>query len=772
MTHNPQVQKILGKGADYFARQALFSALLVAGTVAVFQAPQAGAQQLEEIIVTAQRREERMQDVPLAVTAMSERDLEIRGIQGVSGLATGAVPSINAQTFAGRPGVMQLSIRGVGGSDPAQVSFEQGVAIYADGVYMARGQGLGLDIMDLERMEVLRGPQGTLFGRNAVGGAVNLVPRKPSGEFSFRQVIDYGRFDSLRAHTTVESKAWNNLSLKADYQRSQRDGWQSNPAPGQEDMYGSEQDSVRLAARWQPTDQFTADYVYDKTALDYVQGYNHIIVNSAVPIFATIMAPYVHDSRQSRVPAPGLWAPESTNDISGHALTMEWSLSDEVSVKSITAYRDNEVDTKALNGFGILAPSTGGFLGGNSSAELMEQDQFSQEFQLFGSRDRLQYTLGAMYFEESAETTNFSRFTLFVPFSTLRPELINPVETPRTTTELELKSIGVYGQVTWTPPVLEDRLDITLGLRYSKDEKDLFRSLLNNNPVAIPISANDERVDPALTFGYKLADDVSIYARWQTAYRGGGASMRELPDSRDPTDSGFNPFDSEEVEVYEVGLKSEFWDRRARFNMALFHQTYSDKQVSFQKDTVANTRVFNIGDDVTLKGTDLELVVMATERLSLNMSATWMMNNITRVANPSTGLVEPFRMAQMPKLRWAASADYQFPVQPFGGDMSLFVSLTGSSDYCFNERSCFGRFEELRGGSGKTSGDDNTLLDARLTLAEIAAGSGNLKFALWGKNLTDEEYYSFGFSVPGINSGIINYGDPRTYGLSVTYEYR
>ena len=128
-------------------------------------------------------------------------------------------------------------------------------------------------------------------------------------------------------------------------------------------------------------------------------------------------------------------------------------------------------------------------------------------------------------------------------------------------------------------------------------------------------------------------------------------------------------------------------------------------------------------------------------------------------------------MAQMPKLRWAANMDYLIPATPLGGDLTLFASLTGSSDYCFNERSCFGRFENLRGGSGKTSGDDNTLLNARLTLSNVAFASGSLNLALWGKNLLDQEYYHFGFSVPGLNTGVVNYGEPRTYGVSGTYEF-
>jgi iron complex outermembrane receptor protein len=747
--------------------------------------------QLEEIVVTAQRREQSLQDVPLAVSALGAEALEQRGIGGLQGLTAGEVPSLRALEFAGRPSNIQLTVRGVGNSDPAQISLENAVAVYVDDVYVSRSQGVGAELAELERIEVLRGPQGTLFGRNAVGGAVNIISRKPRGEFRFNQEFEYGRFNALKSRTIVETPEWNRLSFKLGYLSTGRDGLVKNPAPGEEDLTLQQQQSARLAARWLASEQVSVDYAFETTDIEYTNAYNQLLTPSTNPLLSRAQLAFVETERRDRVAGPGLLAPVSSTQVQAHNLILEWDLTDQLTFKSITGYRKLEDADDAILGFGLIAPvGTIGppplpgqqglptYVGGFQANQRVAHDQSSQELQLFATLDRVEYTLGLTYFDESATSTDFLSGTLeyFETPNGPEPRIAGPtlLEAP-TVTELALRSYGAYGQLTWTPPIVADRLSVTLGLRYSQDEKKLVRTLLAGMPTNIPVNVEEERIDPAVSIAYAMGDEGSMYLRVARAFRGGGASARERPAQGDLTDTGFHAYGAEEVTIYELGLKSDFWDRRARLNAAVFHQDQRDKQLTFQKpgNNPANTRIFNADKPVKIEGAEIELTLIPLDSLTLNLSGIWLRDDLSTVTSPLNGQTEEVRLAQFPEYSWTAAADYRFPWQPLGGSLSFFVNASGSTDYCFNERSCFGRHQRLRGGSGSnTAGDDNILVNARLALSEMPIARGALSLALWGRNLTDQQWLNFGFSVPGdLDTGVVIFGDPRTYGLTLTYEY-
>lgn len=756
---------------------------------------------LDEVIVTAQRREESLQDVPIAVTPLSAEELEARGITGLQGLTSGAVPSLNVLQFAGRPAELQFSVRGVGMTDPSQASFEPAIAVYVDGVYLSRGQGSGLELIDLERIEVLRGPQGTLYGRNAVAGAINMVAKKPSGQFGFKTTLDYEfEFESIRSKTTLETPAAAGVSFKLDYLHNESDGWTTNPAPGQRDLSTVDNDAYRIAARWKPSDTFVLDYAYDNSELSFTQTYNHLLENTPIDALVEVapgvffgfpagrtLAPFVHTERQEEVPGPGLYAPRSISEANGHSLIGEWAMNESWTFKSITAYRELEDLNRAINGFGILSPTydpatqpipsapNPAFLGGITTAYDLDQEQTTQEFQLFYNSERWQWTFGATYYNEKSTSdtwTILSQAFVGTGSTAYSPVILaSPIQTPKTVTLVDSTSYGAYGQATWTPAIAGDRLHLTAGARWSDDDKDLTRTQLNGVPTNQPVNYSVSRVDPAATVAFDFTDDFSVYVRGARAYRGGGASVRETPDPNDPTDSGFNPFQEEEVWSYELGLKSEFWDGRARLNGALFRQDYKDKQASFQKpNAVANTRIFNIDDEVKIEGLELELTLAPIDNLTISLGGTLMRSGDQDdgtyvVTNPLTGTPETVRLAQFAEERWSANLDYQFPETALG-HLAFNVGVTDSSDYCFNERSCI-EYPSVSGGA------DNMLVNARLSLSRVELGSnaGALQIALWGKNLTDEEWQQFGFTVPGFGTGVVNYGEPRTFGAALTYEF-
>ena len=200
---------------------------------------------LEEIIVTAQKREEALQDVPIAISALSADTLAKQGIKNLNDFQVGQVPSLKVVQFAGRPNAIQFGIRGITESDPTQLTQERPVAIYVDGIYVARGNGMDTEVFDIERLEVLRGPQGTLFGRNAEGGALNITTRKPKGEFGFKQELEASTLDEYKSRSVIDTPEWNGLSANLSYLHRQANGGVNNPGGVRDYNHKSADDAIQ-----------------------------------------------------------------------------------------------------------------------------------------------------------------------------------------------------------------------------------------------------------------------------------------------------------------------------------------------------------------------------------------------------------------------------------------------------------------------------------------------------------------------------------------------
>jgi|TARA_B110000967_G_scaffold209568_1_gene266358 iron complex outermembrane receptor protein len=228
---------------------------------------------LEEIIVTAQKHPESMQDTPIAMSVLSSTQLDLQGIIDLGGLSSGIISSLRIMPIGSTPSNLIISIRGNAPSDVSEVTRDGSVGIYLDGVYLARSHGFGLELPDLERIEVLRGPQGTLFGRNSIAGAVSLISKKPSGQLGLKQIISMGRFNELRTVTRLDLPEMAGLKIKFDYLHSERDGWVNNTAPDQSDYIAYNKDGGKLSVNWQPRDQLSVDYSYDNSNIEMVQKY-------------------------------------------------------------------------------------------------------------------------------------------------------------------------------------------------------------------------------------------------------------------------------------------------------------------------------------------------------------------------------------------------------------------------------------------------------------------------------------------------------------------
>lgn len=386
--------------------------------------------ELEEVIVTAQRREESLQKTPIAITAFGGEALQELRITDVMDLANNA-PSIMITPFAGSKATPNTFIRGMGNIDH-QMTKDNAVGVYIDGVPVGRNQGLAADLADLERVEILRGPQGTLYGRNATAGAINLITAKPHGEFEFEQVLGAGNYGLYAGHTTLNLPLSDTLFVRAVYARSHKDGWVENTnriLADQTDFNMEDKEAGRLGVRWAPSDTFTADYSFDSSDFDYGN---------------------VYFQAQRAVNDPGVRL-ESTNVVRGlspsnaqargHALTLEWDLG-AAAIKSISGYRkmDSLYKQDYINRFN------------QAVHDLMEN--WSQELQVVGEGldDRVQYVAGVFYYDEDGSR---DRPTFFV---TPTGSLID-----YSYVSARSKSLAAYAQVSWTPAVLDDRLRLTLG---------------------------------------------------------------------------------------------------------------------------------------------------------------------------------------------------------------------------------------------------------------------------------------------------------------------
>ncbi|MGE0387411.1 MAG: TonB-dependent receptor [Gammaproteobacteria bacterium] len=843
--------------------------LLCTGAPVLPAAAQEGGKKLEEVVVTATRREESLQEIPVAVSALTTESLETLGVRSVSDLQRGAIPSLNAQPFAGRPNDLQITVRGIGETDPVQTTLDRAVPIYMDGVYLARTPGASAELTDIERMEILRGPQGIAFGRNAMGGAISLTSVKPSDKFEFREDLTYGNRSYLRSKTTINTPQWNGLSARFTYLNRSLDGFtELSPialaklrAAGvseelyREDQYGwLETEGYKIALRWQPNEQWDINYSFDKTDSQYIELGNTQVLcpdNRPPSSFASCstLVPGLLGGMVDIGAVPGVEGRLDSTDLpegippghtisDGHMFTAQFQLNDEITLKSITAFRNMKDKAhsaiRSIVNVGFPNIGLGAFLpisiGDSQDSFHQSQTQWSEEFQVIGSRDRLDYTVGVMYFNEEISSSNWIPYgvvnlgdlpqavpALFggfgsgpIPYTAaVQTALINYTNAivpglgeglfvnsfPTRdrggniiTNRVSTTSVGVYGQGKWTPPVMDDRLHLTFGLRYSHDRKTLIKNdginLLGVAPFAYPVlELPIDRVDPMASVRYNWSDKTSTYVSYGRAYRNGGASTREtiLPGVTilGQPDNGFHTFEAEQVETWEIGVKSDFWDDRARVNAAVFRSEYDGHQISIQKPgQISNTYFFNYPETITVKGLEVETTLQPIDGLTLNINYSWLDDEIPRPSPDPGFAVLPFTiLAQAPTHRWSIAMDYVFPQMSFG-TLTWHMDMNGSSPYNFNDAS---NRTGIITGFRNTGGDGLQAVNMRLTLADVPLFGDdrhNVRVAAFANNITDNEYGLYGYHVPTGPNGELTptssrvYNEPRTFGVNVIYNFQ
>ncbi|MBK7728024.1 MAG: TonB-dependent receptor [Gammaproteobacteria bacterium] len=658
---------------------------------AIAQAPSSpqASGRLEEITVTARRQEESMQRTPVAVTAISGKLLDTLNVQDVTRLAQLA-PNLVITQQTSSLNAAAIFIRGIGQTEPAATA-EAGVAIYLDGVYVARTAGAIFDLVDVERIEVLRGPQGTLFGRNTTGGAVHLVSKKPADDFGLEAKAGYGSFDDWYTRARVDTGLIGDSTIKATlaYLHRERDGYFDNKlANDAEDPGSLDNNSIWLGLHGDFGEKLSADLTYDYgkrkgspvffqmvAATDDVRNYY-----GASPTFGG--APFIITEKRLD---DGLQAPfdgrfHSEGEVSGTALTLQYDINDALAIKSVTAYREFEQDTIcSLTGNGVmrgfvLDPVTfapvgiedlNGPYGCNNAPQ--KQDQTSQELQLVGGTERWKYVAGVFYFEESADEYNSQRLTVVLPGGQAGLNLA-----PLSSFGGDTESKAIFAQASYTPDMLDDRLEFTVGGRYTRDEKTFWSS-------SFPEKGDKDFDNDSwlLSVNYQFTDDMMGYARVSTGYKAGGFSPRAAV---------LSTFEPEEALAWELGFKAEWLDNRVRTNVALFHTTYDDLQISqFLADSSGSAAVIVNAGEATFQGVEVELAAVLTENLTV--TATFGYTDPTYeeylYRDPTTNnlidVSDEARFVQLVRNNWRVGAEYVFPGLSFG-ELSARMDYAQSSE--------------------------------------------------------------------------------------------
>lgn len=745
----------------------------------------ADSTQIEEIVVTAQKRRESLQDTPLAVSAITAQTIEDRGITDVGSISSIAPNLVINQTPASStsPAVF---IRGIGEAEPI-LTADAPNALYVDGVPIGRSTGSMFDLVDLERIEVLRGPQGTLYGRNTTGGAINLITRKPAKDFGVSQFLSYGRFDLFQARTTLDTGELGSSGLAAtfSYVHKQRDGYVDNIlAPSSKDPGSYNVDAFRASLGYDKGGPVRVDYAFDynqrdsrgipvqlAAAFPHVQGYLE------ASQFLGGAAPQISRDRLDRLRLD--FDGKLVDNVTGHTLTVEADLGDDTTLRSISGYRrwKSLVNSTDLDGNGdlvgftvspaILAPPFDFIPEGINPISLYNGDtqsfqrQWSQELNLLGKiGDSFEYVLGGFLFEEKARQRDFAQITIVIPFDD--PIDLGPVSTPAFGVNIETllqyrhrsRSQAMFGQATWK---ISDRFSVTGGLRHTWDQKKLDETA--------PLILSDEDKFNQLTWmanaKYDFSDDVSAYARVATGYKSGGFNARSASQS----------FDPEKVISYELGLKSELFDRRVRFNLAAFHTRYKDLQVSqFEAGTSgANSATVNAGK-ATYTGIEAEVLARVTPNLTLAGNVGYVDRKYKTYLFRDPATDQLVNIASTARFSYSASTtanagvEYAFPEFGFG-------RLSARLDYNYRSGLFFHPVDALAPFNTVIADGPASTFDGRLTLSELEFGGSDVSIALWGKNITNTEYLLSGIDFGPLGFANVTFAEPRTWGVDLRVRF-
>ncbi len=734
---------------------------------------------IQEVVVTAERRTENLQTTPIAITALTAEDLSKAGVNDFAGVAQQST-SINFTPYPSSSNTLILYMRGQGVADANQITQDGSVGLYEDGFYIARPQAETFDLADVERVEILRGPQGTLYGRNTTGGAVNIISQKPTGEFGVKASLDVGQRDYVRGLATINlPKILGGLSSKITLLGSNLAGNVTNY--GYTDFNRENQKGLRASLRWDTGGILTADYFFEWGQMDSTPiYYQDAALNGLVPGYS--------------VPADGLasstWQPiplhPSVAKFNSDGLTLNFRITDDMNIRSLTYYRglDSRFNQNYNGGFSNpqLGPPGNFAYGGVTnftSDDVVQSNEFTQELQWVGNwGKKLDYVVGLYYFEENANHAEFGTIdqprtylsdTGIIPGPQFPIQVLSLATTRYVTADA--KSKAAYAQGTWH---FTDAWSLTLGGRYTKDDRSATRFLDQTGAAFVPtgqiatppflvgipfnigyptpdLGANSlsfSKFNPAGTIAWSITPDVNTYLRIATGYKAGGSS------EAGPAGQFGTTFKPENVTTYELGLKSYWLEHKVRANVALFHSKFSDMQLQFEIDptNAAIVESYNAGS-AKVNGAEFEFLFAPSPDLQIGLSDTILSAYMDKVtALPSTIFDPAFNPASPYQVGDDVKSLFRVPYSPNnilnanidwtmlhhdGGSLELFLNYR----YQGREYDTAPTGVNVPGSAQYYSIPAFGVLDGRLSWNfDTHSSMKTMRVSLWGKNILNKDY--------------------------------
>ena len=669
---------------------------------------------IEEITVTATKRAESMQDVPIAMSAFTGEAIEEAGVKDIRDIA-GQTPGLSIKSRGDTEA--SVFIRGIGSQAPG-IGADPAVGIYIDGLYAARGTNATAAFFDVERIEVVKGPQGTLFGRNSSAGAISIITRKPEiGENYGSALVGFGDEGQQKYEFIYNASLSDSVALRFGAKHDRRDGLYKNAATGEE-LNGREHTNARFALRYDAGQMWSSDFSYE-----YIDSTN-------TAGFVTAAESFADEVRMDDAPAA------QTLESSRLNWTNKFDLNDSLSLTSITGYYSHDVNVTPVD-----ADLVEFFVA--TFEEPQDAKMFSQELRLNGSSESVDWFVGASYIKEELGFINdlsYDEFVVADIFGLNAADVdgdacnggidfgdgtVIPVPTCITASEMpqgdaETKSAAVYGDLTWH---LSDAWGISAGVRYTNDDK----TMAYNNPstggmlsgldgqIFGPITpgvqnadASFSSTDPRLALNFNISDGTMIYVSGAKGYKSGGLNRQF-----DPVEQIVLPFDKEESTAYELGLKSTFFGGRGQINAAVFRTYYDDYQLEELINLVP--QVDNIGNAET-SGLDLDFRFLLSESFEVWGSLAFLNAELVEAEDPAR---QGNTMPQSPETSGSLSGKWSVPAG--SGNFDLMATWVYSDSFYFDLANDFQQ-------------PSYSTVDAR-----IAWSNDNWGLALVGENLSNEE---------------------------------
>ncbi|MBL0923624.1 MAG: TonB-dependent receptor [Sphingomonadaceae bacterium] len=742
---------------SFLALSASVMAIGLAAPAIAQDAQSEDAAENQEIIVTAQRRSESVQDVPISITALSSDALAKAGIQDTENLST-LTPGLLVQ----RSVVGQIRIRGIG-NENYTIAGDPGVAVHSDGVYVARAAAGLFDLFDVERVEVLRGPQGTLYGRNATGGVINVIPNKPDDEFAGHFSASYGNYDAIRPYGAINVPLSETFALRFAALGNFRDGFTRNTnANAASRGFGRLDSKDVFALRAQAGNTDDSDFKI-RLAFEYLKddsnlpAYKYLNRPTALPTsdfggganaFTRPFLRTVNQGFERNLPGTNR-SVGSDADVfktiqTGLSLHMSYDFGG-VTLSSISAFRDTK--------FNWLNDGDGADI---FYVNYIQQDatkQYSQELQLSGGGDTLEWMIGGYYFRESGD----SFIALPFPFGANLPFYITIDGTAKT------KALAAFGELRWKPL---DALTVTLGGRYSDEKREAaYRYEIN---FGAPFVANPDLDDnfnaftPRLVVNYALSDDLNIYASATRGFKSGGFNLLAIQ-------PGFAP---EKLWSYEGGIKASFDGGRGFANANVFYTDYKNVQV---QQIVNLQSVLTNAAAATIKGAELEFGYRQATGWEAGGTVAYLDAKYDRFCtgdptrptapiSPGCNAANPIdltgnRFPRAPK--WTLSSYIGYNAD-LGGSGTLGFRL----DARYQSLTYFTQFNRPL-----ISQRGYSVYNGRVTWTDE---SEKYSISLWGNNLTNKKYFTEVLESGAFNPQLVGQGyvaPPRTYGVTASVNF-